>query len=32
MATLYHLIIKNFRGIQDFDQNLKKGLTCIIGL
>jgi ABC-type branched-subunit amino acid transport system ATPase component len=31
MATLHHLIIKNFRGIQNFDQNFKKGLTCIIG-
>ncbi|MHC1780434.1 MAG: ATP-dependent endonuclease [Bacteroidales bacterium] len=31
MATLHHLIIKNFKGIQNFEQNFKKGLTCIIG-
>jgi predicted ATP-dependent endonuclease of OLD family len=31
MATLHNLKIKNFRGIENFDQNFKKGLTCIIG-
>jgi energy-coupling factor transporter ATP-binding protein EcfA2 len=31
MATLHNLKIKNFRGIQTFDQNFGKGLTCIIG-
>lgn len=31
MATLHNLKIKNFRGIQNFDQNFGNGLTCIIG-
>jgi len=31
MATLYNIKIKNFRGIQNFDQNFDNGLTCIIG-
>lgn len=31
MATLHNLKIKNFRGIQNFDQNFDNGLTCIIG-
>jgi AAA15 family ATPase/GTPase len=31
MATLHNLKIKNFRGIQNFDQNFNNGLVCIIG-
>ena len=31
MATLHNLKIKNFRGIQNFDQNFDNGLICIIG-
>jgi predicted ATP-dependent endonuclease of OLD family len=31
MATLNNLKIKNFRGIQNFDQNFVNGLICIIG-
>lgn len=31
MATLHNLRIKNFRGIQNFDQNFNNGLICIIG-
>lgn len=31
MATLHNLKVKNFRGIQNFDQNFNNGLTCIIG-
>lgn len=31
MATLQNLKIKNFRGIQNFDQNFENGITCIIG-
>ncbi|MBB4045817.1 putative ATP-dependent endonuclease of OLD family [Bacteroides reticulotermitis] len=30
MATLHNLKIKNFRGIQSFDQNFDNGLICII--
>jgi len=31
MATLHNLKIKNFRGIQNFNQNFDNGLVCIIG-
>ena len=31
MATLHNLKIKNFRGILNFEQPFKQGLTCIIG-
>ena len=31
MATLHNLKIKNFRGIQNFDQNFDNGSVCIIG-
>ena len=31
MATLHNLKIKNFRGIDNFEQNFKNGLICIIG-
>lgn len=31
MAILHNIKIKNFRGIQNFDQNFSNGLTCIIG-
>ncbi|MCL2721684.1 MAG: AAA family ATPase [Treponema sp.] len=31
MATLHNLKIKNFRGILNFEQTFKQGLTCIIG-
>jgi len=31
MATLHNLKIKNFRGVQNFEQNFGQGVTCIIG-
>lgn len=31
MAILHNLKIRNFRGVSEFNQNLSKGLTCIIG-
>lgn len=31
MAYLYNIKIKNFRGIQNFNQNFGNGLSCIIG-
>ena len=31
MATLHNLKIRNFRGIENFDQNFDNGLICIIG-
>lgn len=31
MALLHNIKVKNFRGIQNFDQNFENGLTCIIG-
>jgi AAA15 family ATPase/GTPase len=31
MATLHNLKIKNFRGIENFEQNFDNGLICIIG-
>lgn len=31
MATLHHIRIQNFRGINTFEQKFNNGLTCIIG-
>lgn len=31
MAQLYHLSVKHFRGLEDFEQIFSKGITCIIG-
>ena len=31
MATIHNIKIKNFRGIQNFDQNFDNELICIIG-
>jgi predicted ATP-dependent endonuclease of OLD family len=31
MAKLERLIIKHFRGIENFEQRFKGGITCIIG-
>ena len=31
MAILHNIKIKNFRGIQNFEQNFDSGLICIIG-
>jgi len=31
MATLHQLKIKNFRGIESFEQQFNKGVICIIG-